>query len=161
VSVPLALFVCRLNIATSIMAEAILRQLAGERLQAASAGEIVRQPVSRRALRCLSDHGIGTAGLRSKPWGEFFGLGRRPVRFVIALCEVYATNAAWPAGTLISRWPMSDPATAVGTELDIRNAFEATFVILHARVQRFLALPIDQLDDGILTSELARIGEQR
>ena len=142
------------------MAEAILRHWAQGRLRAASAGELVSQPVSRSALQCLGAHGISTTGLRSKPWGEFFGLGRQPVRFLIALCDVYAGRANWPPETLISRWHMPDPTTVVGPEPEIRDAFEKAFDILHARVQLFLALPLDRLDDRALTEEIARIGER-
>jgi protein-tyrosine-phosphatase len=157
---PLALFVCRLNIAASIMAEAILRHLAQERLRAASAGEVVGRPVSRYALECLSARGIRTEQLTSKSWGEFFGLGRPTVRFLIALGDVYAAKASWPEDTLIAEWPMADPATAGGSEPEIRHAFEVAFATLHTRVRLLLALPLARLDGAELTRELAHIGKQ-
>jgi arsenate reductase len=70
------LFLGRQNTAVSIMAEAILRQVAQERVRAASAGESVAGPVNSHALDCLRAHGIATEGLQSKAWGEFFGLNR-------------------------------------------------------------------------------------
>lgn len=81
----------------TIMAEAILKDRAKHRLRAASGGEPRYDTrVNPFALECLSAHGIATQGLRSKVWGEFFGLDRPPVRFLIALSGLYATKADWP-----------------------------------------------------------------
>jgi arsenate reductase len=143
------------------MAEAILRHLAPGRLRAASAGERIRQPVSRPALDCLHAHGISTTGLHSKLWGSFFGLGREPVRFLVALDDVYAARAAWPPETLISHWPMSDPAATDESGRESGEVFEKAFGILLARVQRFVALPFDRLDERSLVEEIARIGDAR
>jgi hypothetical protein len=62
----LVLFLCHSNTALSIMAEAILRHLAQERVRAASAGACVAGRVNSQALECLRTHGIATEGLRSK-----------------------------------------------------------------------------------------------
>jgi arsenate reductase (thioredoxin) len=158
-SAPVALFVCQLNISSSIMAEAILRHHAAGRVRAASAGEIVSRPVSRSALQCLLDNGVSTQGLQTRRWGEFFGAGRPSVRFLIALADVYAASAAWPAETLISRWHVADPAAATGSEREIRDAFRETFRTLTSRVQKLLALPFERLDDQSLKEEIDRIGE--
>ena len=157
---PLVLFVGRSNASCSIMAEAILTHLAQGRVRAASAGALPHG-VSPYALQCLRDHGIATQGLRSKLWGEFFGLYASPVRFLIALGDVYAARAHWPEDTLIGRWDMPDPAAVVGSDLDIRVAFEGAFETLKTRIQTFLALPFGQLTDQALLQELARIGELR
>ncbi|MGO9801877.1 MAG: hypothetical protein ACLPTM_16680 [Steroidobacteraceae bacterium] len=34
----------------------------------------------------------------SKPWVEFFGFDRPPVRVLIMLCEVYAARSDWDHG---------------------------------------------------------------
>lgn len=156
---PLVLFVGRSNASCSIMAEAILTHLAQGRMRAASAGA-VRHGVSPYALQCLRAHGIATQGLRSKIWGEFFGSYAPPVRFLIAVSgDLYATQAQWPEGTLIGHWIMPDPGAVVGSDIDLRAAFEEAFGTLQARIQRFLALPVGQLTDQALLQELARIGE--
>ena len=151
---PLVLFLGRQNTAVSIMAEAMLRHVAQERVRAASAGESVAGPVNPHALDCLRAHGIATEGLQSKAWGEFFGLNKPPVRFLIALCNVYATRASWPHGTLVANWPMPDPADVVGSEIDIQLAFEEAYGILHSSIQQFLSLRFAQLDDGALLQAL-------
>jgi arsenate reductase len=142
------------------MAEATLRHFAQERLRAASAGESVADHVNSHALACLRAHGIATEGLQSKAWGEYFGLHRPPVRFLIALCNVYAARANWPHDTLVANWPMPDPADVVGSEIDIQLAFEEAYGTLHARIQTFLSLRFAQLDDRALLQALKRIGEQ-
>jgi protein-tyrosine-phosphatase len=158
---PLVLFVCRLNTAVSIMAEAILRHFAQGRWRAASGGALVASPaVNPFAMECLHAHGIATMGLHSKVWGEFFGLGKPPVRFLITLGDVYAADADWPRDTLKVRWDTPDPAEVVGSDVDIKLAFEEAYRTLHARVQRFLSLDFGHLDDPALLQVVARIGEQ-
>ncbi len=157
---PLVLFLCRQNTAASIMAEAILRQVAHERVRAASAGESVADSVNVHALECLRAHRIATEGLQSKAWGEFFGLNKPPVRFLIALCNVYASRANWSHDTLVANWPMPDPADVVGDEIDIQLAFEEAYRVLYSRIQQFLSLRFAELDDGALLQALERIGER-
>ena len=156
---PLVLFLCRSNATLSIMAEALLRHLAQERVRAASAGDSAAAEVSPYALECLRAHGIATEGLRSKAWGEFFGRNSPPIRFLIALCDVYAAKANWHEDTLIVRWNMPDPAAVVGSDIDIRVAFEEAFGTLQTRIQKFLALPLGTLNAPTLAQELHRIGE--
>ncbi|HKS69085.1 MAG TPA: hypothetical protein VJQ45_01605 [Ktedonobacterales bacterium] len=149
-----------LNTGASIMAEAILRHLAQGRWQAASAGAMIAsRAVHPLAIECLQTHGIATAGLQSKAWGELFGIGKVPVRFLITLGEVYAAYADWPRDTVRVRWDTPDPAEVVAGDVDLRLAFEEVYRTLHARIQRFLSLELDGLDDRSLTQELERIGE--
>jgi protein-tyrosine-phosphatase len=158
---PLVLFVCRLNTAVSIMAEAILRHFAQGRWRAASGGALVASPaVNPFAMKCLHAHGIATTGLHSKVWGEFFGVGKPPVRLLITLGEVYAARADWPGDTLKVHWDTPDPAELVGSDVDLKLAFERAYRALHARIQRFLSLEFGQLDDPALLQALTRIGEQ-
>ena len=160
VSPPLVLFVSRLNTGASIMAEAILKSLAQGRVRAKSAGESTALDVVHPiALDCLRAHQIPTVGLHSKPWGEFFGLSKPPVRFLIALGDVYASKVNWSPNTLVGSWPTADPAELAGHGPDVRSAFEESFATLHARIQRFLALRWEQLKDQPLLEALAVIGE--
>lgn len=160
---PLVLFLCRSNTATSIMAEAICEHYAQGRVRAASAGDTPAVQVNPYALECLRAHGVATRGLRSKPWGEFFGLHRTPVRFVVSLGDVYAAQTNWDhdtCATVKALWVMPDPSTVVGTATDARLAFEETFLTLESRIRKFLALPLGQLSDQALSRELALIGEE-
>jgi arsenate reductase (thioredoxin) len=156
---PLVLFLCRTNATNSIMAEALLRRLGLGRLRAASAGGVPHDNVNPFALECLSAHGIETTRLRTKMWGEFFGLDRQPIRYLIALCDHYAAKANWQEDTLIAHWHMPDPGEVAGSDIDIRVAFEEAFGRLDLRIRRFLALPLGTLNSTALAQELQRIGE--
>lgn len=159
---PLVLFVCRNNSAASILAEAILRHLAQGRLRAASAGDIANVRVNPYALECLVAHDIPTTGLHSKAWGRFFGLGCPPVNILIMLCDAHAGRVDWDRDavhTVKVHWPTPEPELVVGTPTDIRLAFEEAFVLLEARIRRFLALPFVRLSDPALSHQLERISE--
>ena len=158
---PLVLFVSGATTAVSIMAEAILRHFAQGRWRAASGGALVTSlAMNPFAMECLDAHGIATTGLRSKVWGEFFGVGKPPVRLLITLGAVYAAHADWPRDTLKVRWDIPDPAEVVGSDVDVKLAFEEAYETLHGRIQRFLSLQFDPLDDRALWLALARTGEQ-
>ena len=77
------LFICTHNSSRSIMAEAILRELGGDRFEAISAGTLPRgaHPL---ALKVLEEKEFGTEGLRSRSVEEFQG---REVDLVITLCD--------------------------------------------------------------------------
>ena len=64
------LFLCVYNASRSIMAEAILNKLGGDRFQAFSAGERAIGAVNPLTLQTLTGHGIPTEGLRSKSWAR-------------------------------------------------------------------------------------------
>lgn len=160
---PLVLFLCRTNAGSSILAEAILRYLGKGRVRAASAGEAAAGRVNPCALECLAAHGIATSGLRSKAWGEFFGLHRPPVRVLISLFDGYAATANWDhdaVRTVKAHWAMPDPETLEGSEVGKRRAFEEAFATLDARIRQFVALPLERLSDASLSRELARIGSR-
>ncbi|HXR25662.1 MAG TPA: arsenate reductase ArsC [Candidatus Binataceae bacterium] len=156
---PFVLFLCSTNTTNSIMAEAILRHFGLGRVRAASAGEFPHGDLNPFALECLNVHGIATTELRTKMWGEFFGLDRPRVRFLIALCDHCAAKANWPEDTLIMHWHMPDPGEVAGSDIDIRVAFEEAFGRLDVRIRRFLALPLAIHKSTVLAQELQRIGE--
>jgi arsenate reductase len=123
----------------------------------------VSAQVNPHTLECLAAHGIETVGLRSKPWGEFFGLTRPPVRVLITFSEVYAAKADWDhdtATTVKTHWALPDPGDVSGSEIDVRLAFEEAFGTLAVCIRQFLTLPFGRLCDAELSRELGRIGEQ-
>ncbi len=156
---PLVLFLCHSNTALSIMAEAILRHLAHERMSAASAGDSVTGRVNSHALECLRAHGVATEGLKSKAWGAFIGPYRPPIRFLITLCDVLAAKTSWPRATQIVNWNLPDPADLIGNEFEVRRAFEKAFGTLEVRIRALLDLPLGQLKGRALAQELERIGK--
>jgi hypothetical protein len=47
----------------------------------------------------------------------------------------------------------------VGHDVDARSAFEATYDDLHARIQRFLSLRWEHMQDRVLLEALVSLGE--
>lgn len=66
------LFLCNANSARSLMGEALLRHLAGDRFEAFSAGSEPDHP-HELTLATLSKQGIDTQGLASKSLDDFAG----------------------------------------------------------------------------------------
>ncbi len=100
------LFVCTANSARSLMAEAILRNMAGDHFEVASAGT---EPGKAHpmALQVLQEADIPTEGLHSKPLSE---LEDQPWDYVITLCSKAARecgSVCQPAQQIA--WDFPDP----------------------------------------------------
>ena len=123
------LFLCTGNSAGSQMAEALLRNNAGEIFDVASAGT-APEGIDRRTLEALQRFGVATDGLRSKPLSEFDG---QHFDYVITLCNKAAQECAnFPtAGELIA-WDFADPKLKEGIA-----AFEVTLRELNERIKIF------------------------
>ena len=77
------LFLCTGNSARSQMAEALLGQLAGGTVEAASAGSQPK-PLHPDAVLVMREHGIDISGHRSKHLDTFAG---QRFGYVITLCD--------------------------------------------------------------------------
>ncbi len=100
------LFVCTANSARSLMAEALLRHMAGDRFEVASAGTGPTKP-HPLALQVLTDSGISVEGLRSKQLAD---LQSEDWDYVITLCEKAADECGRvcePAQQIA--WDFRDP----------------------------------------------------
>lgn len=103
------LFVCTANSARSLMAEALLRNMAGDRFEVASAGTEPSRPHSL-ALQVLQEAGIPTDGLYSKSLAELQG---QHWDYVITLCEKAARECTLvTSGAQQIAWDFPDPAEA-------------------------------------------------
>ena len=100
------LFVCTANSARSLMAEALLRDMAGDRFEVASAGTEPTRP-HPVALQVLEEAGISTEGLQSKQLADVQG---QYWDYVITLCEKAANDCGsvcQPAQQIA--WDFADP----------------------------------------------------
>lgn len=101
------LFLCNANSARSLMGEALLRHMAGERFEALSAGTEPDRP-HELALAALQQQGIDIQGLASKALEAFEG---EHFDAVVTLCDK-AQQACrdWP-GSAEERlfWDIRDP----------------------------------------------------
>jgi arsenate reductase len=131
------LVVCTGNSARSILGEALLRHLAGDRVEACSAGTHPGA-VNPLSLRVLEEAGISTEGLRSKSVNEY--LGQR-FDYVITVCDD-ARDACpvFPGVHESMHWGFPDPAKATGTDEERLAAFRSVLTGLGQRIHLFLPL---------------------
>ena len=100
------LFLCVANSARSQMAEAIARQLAGNRLAIQSAGSAPSE-VNPLAIQALAEIGIDADGQRSKSVDE---IDRATVDTVITLCAEEEVCPVYLGTARRLHWPLPDPA---------------------------------------------------
>ena len=152
------LFLCTGNSCRSILGEATFNHLAPAGWKAMSAGSQPAGYVHPRSLALLAKEGIATEGYFSKSWDN---LPATP-DIVITVCASAAgeTCPAYLGPVLRTHWGVEDPAHATGTEEEIDASFMKAYSILRARIEAFLALPLDDLkgDRESLKREMDRIG---
>lgn len=152
------LFLCTGNSCRSLIGEAVFNHLAPAGWHAISAGSQPMGKLNARALALLARKGISTAGYYSKSWDAL------PVTpdIVVTVCAGAAgeTCPAYLGPVLRTHWGVDDPSHATGSDAQIAAAFEKAYAILRARIEAFLALPLDTLvaDRAAFKAALDRIG---
>ncbi|MBP7950754.1 MAG: arsenate reductase ArsC [Verrucomicrobiales bacterium] len=113
---PLILILCTGNSCRSHLAEAILREAAGDAVRVASAGSKPAGLVHPLAVRVLAEIGLDASQHRSKHLDEFRG---QPVETVITVCgNAERECPIFPGQVNRHHWAFEDPAAATGTEED-------------------------------------------
>jgi arsenate reductase (thioredoxin) len=153
------LFLCTGNSARSILAEALLNKYGEGRFKAYSAGSVPKGAVHPMALSVLGGLGFETAEFRSKSWDEFSVAGAPVFDFIFTVCDNAAgeTCPIWPGHPMTAHWGIEDPAEIEGEGQ--REAFMTALRYLQRRIDLFLALPFDAIDQMALQSRLRQIGE--
>jgi len=129
------LFLCTGNSCRSQMAEGLLRHLAGDRFEAASAGT---HPAGLNpgAVAVMQEIGIDISSHRSKRVDEY-----RDARFdyVITVCD-RAKEACplFPAASSQLHWSFEDPAGAVGTIEERQRVFRRVRDEIAERIRPFI-----------------------
>jgi len=156
------LFICTGNSARSILAEAMLNELGKGRFNAYSAGSYPKREVHPLALATLEQLRMPATGYRSKSWDEFVAPGAPVFDFIFTVCDNAAGEACpvWPGKPVSAHWGVADPAAVDGTEEQQIKAFKDAARILHRRIELFLSLPLQRLDNLSLQRELRSIGQQ-
>ena len=157
------LFLCTHNSCRSVMAEAIFNHLAPAGWKAMSAGSQPSGQINARALAELERHGIATDGYHSKSWDDL------PLPdVVITVCSDAAgeTCPAYLGQVVRAHWGVDDPSRLQKTsppapQQAIDQAFDRAYQLLYSRIQAFMALPLDTLqqDQQALAAALDRIGQ--
>ena len=151
------LFLCTGNSCRSILGEATFNHLAPSGWHAMSAGSKPTGYVHPRSLALLAREGIATDGYHSKSWEN---LPTTP-DIVITVCGSAAgeTCPAYLGPVVRTHWGVEDPAHVTGTDEEIDAAFVKAYSVLRARIEAFLALPLETLknDKIALKAEMDNI----
>ena len=131
------LVLCTGNSCRSIMAEALFRELGGERVAVVSAGSVPAGAVNPMTERVLDEAGIDHGWARSKSMTEFLD---REFDHVLTVCDDAAEACpVFPGPALRTHWSIPDPARATGTPDEILAVYRATLEDLRGRITAFLA----------------------
>lgn len=131
------LFLCTHNSARSQVAEALLRQMGGDQVQAFSAGSIPTK-VHPDALATLQELEIDTDPLSAKSLELFSG---ESFDYIITVCDrVRDVCPVFPGDPTQIHWSMPDPAVIDDPDLRAK-AFRDTAMHLQTRLRYLLLLP--------------------
>lgn len=131
------LVLCTGNSCRSILAEALFRELGGERVAVESAGSVPAGSVNPRTIAVLDEAGIDHGWARSKPMTEFLD---RELDHVLTVCDDAAEACpVFPGPAVRTHWSIPDPALASGTEAEQLLVYRATLADLRGRITTFLA----------------------
>jgi len=129
------LFLCTGNSARSPVAEALLRQRAGQ-VEVASAGSHPKA-LHPNTVRVLRKYGIELAG---RPPQHLSTFERQRFDYVITLCDrVREVCPEFPGRAQQAHWSIPDPAASGGTNQDTYPAFERMAAELETRIGFLLA----------------------
>ena len=128
------LFLCTGNSCRSQMAEGLLRHLAGDRFEVASAGTDP-QGLNPGAVTAMREIGIDIAHHQSRHVDQFAG---QQFDYVITVCDRAKENCPIFPGTFSLHWSFDDPASAVGTVETRQTVFRRVRDEIAERVRDFV-----------------------
>ncbi len=154
------LFLCTGNSVRSILGEALMNKMGGGRFRAYSAGSQPKGEVHPMSLEVLDSFGYPTDGLRSKNWSEFTKPGAPEFDFIFTVCDNAAGESCpvWPGKPLTAHWGVEDPAAVEGDGQ--RQAFVDALSYLKRRIELFLMLPPQSIDETSVRSKRAATGRE-
>ncbi len=131
------LVLCTGNSCRSILAEALFRELAGDRVDVQSAGSVPAGTVNPWTARVLDEAGIDHTWARSKSMTEYLD---REFDHVLTVCDDAAEACPnFPGPAVRTHWSIPDPVRATGTDDELMAVYRATLADLRGRIQAFLA----------------------
>ncbi len=146
------LFVTSGNAARGILAEAILRQKAGQRFIARSAGTKPLPEVSAEALALLNAEKVSIVGLHTKSVGEFLAAARLvPIDVIVTLDDIAKRDcpAEWPNNPVRVHWTVDDPLSS--DKPDVREwKFRKCFSVLESRINALIKTRVAQSPSELL-----------
>lgn len=158
------LFLCTGNSARSIIGEVLLNNLGAGRFRAYSAGSHPKGVVHPMAIATLGALGFDVSGASSKSWDVFAAPEAPRFDFIVTVCDNAAGEICpvWIGHPTTTHWGIEDPAAVDGGDSggDQRQAFLDAIGFMRQRIEAFLALPLDELDQaatGRALGEIARM----
>jgi arsenate reductase len=119
------------------MAEALFRELGGNRVTVESAGSRPAGFVNPRTIQVLDEAGINHDRAQSKSMALFLG---QEFDHVVTVCDDAAEACpTFPGPAVRTHWSIADPAAATGTDEEVLAVYRATFADLRERIATFLA----------------------
>lgn len=109
------LFICGHNSGRSQMAEAFVKELAGDKIDVESAG-LTPRPINPLVVEVMQEIGYDLSRAESDSVFEFFKQGRL-YDYVITVCDETAAGQCpvFPGITKRLHWPFKDPESLTGT----------------------------------------------
>ena len=157
------LFLCTHNSARSILAEALLNDMGGDKFRAFSAGSSPRenQQPNPLALKTLQSAGISIDGLSSKSWDVFASPDAPKMDLVITVCDNAAGEACpfWPGQPATAHWGYTDPSETQGTDAEKLAAFRQTMLMIQKRLQLLVSLPLAGVNTLMLQNEARNLSK--
>jgi arsenate reductase len=135
---PRVLFLCTGNSARSQMAEAFLRQYAGDRYDVYSAG-LEPKGINPFTVEVMSENGLDISQQRSKSVREY--MGRMHFDYLVTVCAHAERNCPTTFlgfGTKL-HWEFDDPAAFTGSRQETLARFRTVRDQIDARIQDWLA----------------------
>ena len=156
------LILCTGNSARSIIGEALFNTMGASRFKAYSAGSHPAGRVNPLAIEQVRALGYPVENLRSKSWDEFAQPGAPELDFVVTVCDKAAGEMCplWPGQPVTAHWGFPDPAAVEGSDEEKRAAFAQTVRQMRRRVELFLSLPLETLDQMAIEKKMRAIGQQ-
>lgn len=131
------LFLCTGNSARSIFGEYLANKMAGDRLEAYSAGSKPTGQVNPLTIKVLKEtYGIDASQARSKSWDEF---KQKQFDYVITVCDqARAVCPIFPGNARMIHWNIPDPASIAGDEEKKLREFKKAAQEIQRRIELFV-----------------------
>jgi protein-tyrosine-phosphatase len=154
------LFVSRRNSLRSVLAQAYVLHIGGDRFAAESCGQPGEvsdafHPAAVAALR-LARVPIPTSPPRS--WAELLRKGTPRLDIVVTLDErTISSQPSWPGQPITALWSFEDAATASDSARTTEAAIQTLFA-LQRRLELMMSLPFHGTDSTAIRSDLRDLG---
>jgi arsenate reductase (thioredoxin) len=129
------LFLCTHNSARSQMAEGLLRHLAGDRFEVASAGTEATS-VRPEAIEAMAELGVDISGQSSKTLERYL---EEPFDQVVTVCDdANEACPVFPGAKSRLHWSFRDPSRAEGSEEERLEVFRTVRDEIQGRIREEL-----------------------